>query len=333
MMSIDNQLAYSNVVTNKIFKKVIPIESGVYIAAQGSAFDNQSQTNDVFSEKWGTYEQQSDDQETWKVAQFQWYLRLYGFLNEQELSKFVSRKFFILDAVCGLGYKAAWLARMNRNAIVVAMDYSESIFIACERYRSEPNLVFVKGDIAETPFDNEVFDLISCDQVLHHTENPPKTLNEFNRVMTKDGILNTYVYSKKGLPRELLDEHFRSYSKSLTNEQLWALSEQLSKLGKTLSELKLTIDFPDIPSLSIKGGKQDLQRFIYWNFIKCFWNEEYGLDSSVAVNFDWYSPSNAFRYTQEEFIAMLKAAGFIAEYLHSEEACHTGRFHKQVCSV
>jgi SAM-dependent methyltransferase len=327
-MNSDNQVTYSNDVTNKLFRQKMPVVRGVYVAAQESAFDNQSQTNDAFSEKWGAFEQQQDDQETWKLAQFQWYLQLYGFPNEQELTLFVGGKNVILDAGCGLGYKAAWFARMNRHATVVAMDNSESIFLAYERYRNEPNLIFVKGDIAETPFHDGVFDFISCDQVLHHTENPPKTLNEFNRLMVKDGVLNTYVYSKKGLPRELLDEHFRSHSKSLTNEQIWALSEQLTQLGKTLTELKITIDIPDIPALNIKGGKQDLQRFIYWNFIKCFWNGEHGLDSSVAVNFDWYSPSNAFRYTREEFIGMLKAAGFEAEYLHSEEACHTGRFHK-----
>lgn len=83
---------------------------------------------------------------------------------------------------------------------------------------------------------------------------------------------------------------------------------------------------------TLKGGKQDLQRFIYWNFLKCFWNAEHGFESSVAVNFDWYSPSNAFRYTREEFVEMLRAADFAAEYLHSEEACHTGGFHKAPCA-
>jgi ubiquinone/menaquinone biosynthesis C-methylase UbiE len=327
-MNINNQVVYSTAATNKIFRQQMPMVKGVFIAAQASSFDNQSQTNYAFSEKWGTYKQQLDDQETWKLAQFQWYLQLYGFANEQDLSLFVGGKKVILDAGCGLGYKAAWFAQMNRNAVVVAMDYSESIFLAYERYCHEPNLIFVKGDIAETPFHDGVFDLISCDQVLHHTENPPKTLNEFKRLMVKGGVLNTYVYSKKGLPRELLDDHFRNYSKTLTNEQIWALSEQLTQLGKTLTELKITIDIPDIPVLNIKGGKQDLQRFIYWNFIKCFWNQEHGCESSVAVNFDWYSPSNAFRYTREEFIEMLENAGFEAEYLHSEEACHTGRFHK-----
>jgi ubiquinone/menaquinone biosynthesis C-methylase UbiE len=315
--------------TKRIFFEELPCVNGVYIAKQVNVFDNQSQTNDVFSEKWGSYKQEEEDREVWKQAQFKWYLQLYGFLDEQELSLFIGKQKFILDAGCGLGYKAAWFARMNRSAMVVAMDYSDAIFLAYERYRDEPNIIFVKGDIAQTPFIDDLFDFINCDQVLHHTENPPDTLAEFNRISTEDCVLNTYVYSKKALPRELLDEHFRNYAKSLTNEQLWILSKQLTQLGKKLSELKITIDVPDIPALSIKGGSYDLQRFIYWNFIKCFWNEEYGLDGSAAVNFDWYSPSNAFRYSQDEFKQMIIAAGFQAEHIHSEEACHSGRFYKK----
>ena len=93
---------------------------------------------------------------------------------------------------------------------------------------------------------------------------------------------------RKPFPRELLDEHFRTASHDLPEEQLWSLSEKLTQLGKMLSDLKLTLDFPEIKELGIKGGRQDLQRFIYWNFIKCFWNEELGHEASVSGNFDWY---------------------------------------------
>ena len=54
--------------------------------------------------------------------------------------------------------------------------------------------------------------------------------------------------------RELLDEHFRTASHDLSEEQLWSLSEKLTQLGKMLSDLKLTLDFPEIKELGIKGG-------------------------------------------------------------------------------
>jgi len=318
---------HSNDVTKMLFRQDLSVVRGVYIGTDYSDRDNQSQTNNAFTEKWVRF-RNNRDSESWKLIQFQWYLQLYGFANERELEMFMGDKTVVLDAGCGLGYKAAWFAQMNRDAVVVAMDFSDSIFLAAERYHNEPNLVFVKGNIASTPFKDGVFDWVNCDQVLHHTECPPQTLEEFGRISTKDGVLSTYVYNEKALPRELLDDHFREYCKVLTYEEIWALSEQLTQLGKTLSDLRITIDVPEMPALQIQAGKYDLQRFIYWNFIKCFWNEDFGWEISVNANFDWYSPSNAFRYTREEFVGMLKTAGFQPEYLHSEEACHTGRFHK-----
>ena len=327
-MSVDSQAKNPHNWVENIFCQGLPKIKGVYISEESSIAYNQSQTNTAFSEKWNTLKQDQEDQEPWKLAQFKWYFNLYGFSEDQELLDFISGKKVILDAGCGLGYKSAWFARMNRDAVVVAMDYSDSIFLAAERYKNEPNMIFVKGNIAKTAFQDQIFDFINCDQVLHHTENPPETCKEFERILQKKGHLNTYVYSKKALPRELLDEYFRNYSKSLSHQALWNLSQQLTQLGKTLSELNIVVDIPDMPALGIKGGKQDLQRFIYWNFLKCFWNEKLGWDSSVSTNFDWYSPSNAFRYTKEEFLIMLQESGFSPEFLHTEEACHSGRFIK-----
>lgn len=305
--------------------------NGVYVpCVDDQPSKSQDHTNKAFSEKWTNTDQQDTDSDAWKLHQFEWYRTLYGFNNQYALQQWISKRHMILDAGCGLGYKAAWFAKMNPKAIVVAMDFSESIFQAQERYQSYRNLIFVQGDIANTQFKDGLFDFINCDQVLHHTDCPPQTLQEFYRISSQHAYLNTYVYSKKALPRELLDDYFREYSKQLDHEQLWELSKQLTQLGKLLTELNITVDVPDMPALGIKGGKQELQRFIYWNFIKCFWNQELGLETSINCNFDWYSPTNAWRYSQQEFLDMLATAGFNSEYVHCEEACHSGRFVKQI---
>lgn len=300
---------------------------GVYMAeAEGSPRPT-TPTQGAFSEKWGAMQQGTPDgAEGWKQTQQAWYLDLYGFGSEDELAAFTRSRHAILDAGCGVGYKAAWLAGLAPNTLVVAMDYSDAIHIAAQRYRDVPNLMFVRGDIAKTPFRDGAFDFISCDQVLHHTEDPPATLREFHRIAEQDCVLNTYVYARKALPRELLDEHFRSAAAGLSHQQLWELSEQLTQLGRVLSELRLTVDIPAIPLLGIKGGPQDLQRFIYWNFAKCFWNETFGHAASVATNFDWYAPAIAHRYSRDEFLQMCSDAGWRSEFLHGEEACWSGRF-------
>ena len=311
-----------------LFERPLALVDGVHIAASAGASANEVHTTDPFSEKWIALDPTPEEGEAWQRFQFDWYLRSYGYESEAQLAEQLKSCRTILDAGCGPGYKAAWFARLAPHAVVVAMDLSDSTFVAAKRYAELPNLVVVKGDIANTPFRSGTFDLVSCDQVLHHTESPPATAAEFARILSPHGLLNTYVYAKKALPRELLDEHFRQYSKQLSSKETWELSEQLTRLGRTLSELGVDIDVPDMPALGIKGGRMDLQRFIYWNFIKCYWNSEHGFETSRSVNFDWYAPSTAFRYTMDEFVDMLRGAGFEPEFLHSEEACHTGRFRR-----
>ena len=308
------------------FERELPLVDGVRIADAAISEDYAANTASAFSEKWTSLEQAEEDSEGWKQFQFRWYLKCYGYTSEEELAGALSGRRLILDAGCGPGHKAAWLARLAPHATVVAMDLSDSIFLAARRYADRPNMVFVKGDIAATPFRDGAFDFLNCDQVLHHTEDPPRTLREFRRILGPGGGLNTYVYARKAVPRELLDEHFRELSRTLPREELWALSEQLTELGKTLSELEVEVDVPAMPALGIAGGRMDLQRFIYWNFVKCFWNPEHGFEGSRMVNFDWYSPAHAFRYSREEFVAMVEETGFAPDFLHSEEACHSGRF-------
>jgi len=190
-------------------------------------------------------------------------------------------------------------------------------------------LIFIRGDIANTCFKQETIDFINCDQVIHHTEDPQKTLIHFNEILSQKGIITLYVYAKKAVPRELVDDYFRDLCKKVSKDELWDLSAQLTELGKTLSDLKITIKCPDIPLLNIKGGEIDLQRFVYWNFIKIFWNEQLGHHNSLLTNYDWYSPANAFRYNENEFRKMVDSADLTYDFYHEEPACYTGRLRKK----
>ena len=311
-----------------IFSKNIDLVNRVYVNdfLDEEVDIDKVQTNEAFSTKWEALKESKQDDEPWKKFQKNWYLKLYGFENEDNLKSFLYNKPLVIDAGCGKGYKAAWFAKLSPHSTVIGVDFSTSVFEAADRYQDIENLYFIQSDIANLPLNESCADFINCDQVVHHTPDPPKTIKEFRRVLKKDMFLCNYVYAKKALPRELLDEHFRSVSHNFSNEQLWSLSEKLTQLGKLLSGLNLTLDFPEIKELGIKGGKQDLQRFIYWNFIKCFWNEELGHEASLSGNFDWYAPSLAFRYSQNEFLEMSNDAGFENIFLHAEEACYSGLF-------
>ena len=319
---------------NRDFKKQFlaciasPISvSGNYVdLGHFSGADNQDQTNKVFSEKWSKYNG-SEDQAKLFAIQYEWYLKLYGFSSEDSLREFLQNKNVIFDAGCGLGYKAAWLAKLAPHALVIGMDFSEAAAHAAERYKNIPNLYFIRGDICNTGFIEGAITYTSCDQVIMHTEDPDATFRELCRITNKSrGQVACYFYAKKALPRELLDDYFRIHCKTMTSEELWRMSEQLTELGKRLSALNVSFEAPDIPELGIKGGQYDIQRFIYWNFIKCFWNSELGQETSTSTNFDWYGPSNAKRFSKDEVEGLINKSGMEIVYFHSEEAAHSGRF-------
>lgn len=312
----------------KLFNKKIECIDNFIFFNKDSTHQKQQQTNDIFSDKWEKVEEMEKVGEM-ENFQFKWYLELYGFKNEEELTLFLQSKRVIFDAGCGLGYKAAWFAKLAPNSVVIAMDFSEVAKIAAKRYKDIPNLYFVQGDIADTKLISGVVDYVSCDQVIMHTEVPENTFAHLTDITSQNGEFACYVYSKKALPRELLDDYFRQNVVNFDSEKVWEMSRQLTQLGKTLSDLKINIDVPDIPMLNIKGGNYDLQRFIYWNFIKCFWRDDWGIQMSDATNFDWYSPSNAKRYSEEEYKKMIEDNTLDIVTFHKEEACYSGRFKKR----
>lgn len=291
--------------------------------------ENQRQTNNAFSEKWSNAsENELTNDETFIKFSKDWFLKLYGFSSEKELKSLLNGK-TILDAGCGIGFKTSWISNLASDSLMVGMDLSDSVYTAAKNYNQYKNLFFIQGNIANTEFKDNSFDLIICDQVLMHTENPQTTLSHLSKKLKPGGIFLFYFYTRKALPRELIDDFFRYKTHNLDNKELWELSSQLTELGKNLSEIDTMIKSPDIPLLGIKGGEYTIQRFVYWNLLKCFYNPDFKTTTNDIINFDWYSPSNAKRYSKTDILDIIESSNFEIEFLNQEEACYSGRLKKQ----
>lgn len=306
--------------------KLIKKSKNLYIDESLAVSNNQQQTMESFSFKWNALKSESKSYAELDKFQQEWFLKLYGFESEEHLKNYLKSKTMIIDAGAGKGYKAAWIAKMAPHAKVFAIDISESVVEASQFYSEIPNLCFIKGDIGKIDFFLNKFDFVYCDQVIMHTQNPRHTFDNLVALVKKEGDVLTYVYRKKALPRELLDDHFREATHKISDEEMLLFSKQLTDIGRILSEkFPHEVDFPGIDALGIKAGKMTVQRFIYWNFMKCFWNEKFGYDLSVLTNFDWYSPSQAARYSKEEFLLWLTENKLQVTHFHEEEACYSVR--------
>jgi cytidylate kinase len=81
----------------------------------------------------------------------------------------------------------------------------------------------------------------------------------------------------------------------------------------------------DVPVLGIKAGRYDVQRLVYWNMAKLFWNPDMTFEENTHLNFDWYAPRYAWRQTEDEVRRWYDEAGLEITRLHVHEAGFTVR--------
>ncbi|HEY1832974.1 MAG TPA: methyltransferase domain-containing protein [Solirubrobacteraceae bacterium] len=287
-----------------------PIRDGVprMVPEQDSSVTmDDGATQRSFGAKWEQYREEEKDQ----LADFQydWFDSRFGFAGDDDFSGFLADKTRILDAGTGPGLCAARCARLS-DARVVGMDLSDSVTAAYARHAAQKNLDYVQGDILNPPFAPGSFDFVVADQVLHHTPDCVRAFQTMAGLVAPGGQLAVYVYRKKALLRELADEHIIDMTSRLSVDECLELSEQLTELGRELSNLNAKVKLErGVPLLGIEPGEHDVQRLIYWTMLKCFWNEELGWRQSVMINYDWYSPVYRSRHTEEEVLGWCKDAG------------------------
>ena len=123
-----------------------------------------------------------------------------------------------------------------------------------------------------------------------------------------------------GPVREFVDDYIRERIADLSDEQAWDEMRSLARLARALHETKATVAVEDVPLLGISAGELPVQRLVYWNFAKLYWNPELQFEENVHINFDWYRPLNCHRHTEPEVRAFCDAAGLRIERLHAEES-------------
>lgn len=280
--------------------------------------EGQRETREAFSAKW----QRAPDfghEEKSRSFYIDWYLDRYEFKNLDGLRDFIKGKSRILDAGTGVGRDTRLYADLAGGE-VFGVDLSESIDLAYRHLKDYPNVHLIRADLTRLPFPANFFDFIACDQVLHHTRNTEESFYALVNHLAPGGDISIYVYRKKAPLREYGDDYLRSVAAGMTEELTWELAEQLTELGRALSELNARVTVPDIPALGIKAGEYDVQRFIYWHMLKCYWNPTLSYGDSVLTNFDWYRPLYAHRHTAGEVRRWFAGAGLDIKTFHECDA-------------
>ncbi len=173
----------------------------------------------------------------WFEFQRNWFLERFQWKTLDSFNKFLLTKHHILDAGTGLGNSANFLST-NKQALVFAIDASESVDFAYKKYGAASNIHFLQADLRQLPFKKSFFDFVYSDQVLHHTKNTETSFKYLTKFLKKVGYISIYVYNKKAPIREFADDYIRSKTTKMSVNDCVEFSKDMTILGKSLSGLK-----------------------------------------------------------------------------------------------
>jgi SAM-dependent methyltransferase/uncharacterized protein YbaR (Trm112 family) len=270
--------------------------------------DDQSRTRATFSDKWRRFRNYGLEP-SHQAFLFDWYCKKLGLPDVAALRSFYRSKTRILECGPGSGFNARFMAE-NTAGDVYAADISDAAHTAFDNTRALPNCHVVQADLMDLPFADEAFDFILADGVLHHTPDTRAAVQALYRKLQPGGQFFFYVYKKMGEARQFCDRHIRQAFSQLEPDACYEACEGLTELGRELSALNAKVQLKiGIPILGIPPGEHDVQRLVYYNFVKCFWNDAFDHETNNMVNFDWYHPAYAWQHTEHEVRGWLDELG------------------------
>ncbi|WP_237385406.1 class I SAM-dependent methyltransferase [Xenorhabdus sp. Sc-CR9] len=113
---------------------------------------------------------------------------ILNFINSTNINKYHR----ILEIGTSTGFTAIELTKAT-NCKITAIDINErSLSVAkknAEKYGVIDNINFLQADATNLPFENEEFDFIFSGNIISYIPEREKALNEYKRVLKKNGIL------------------------------------------------------------------------------------------------------------------------------------------------
>ena len=118
----------------------------------------------------------------------------------KELKKFIGFNKLLLEVGSGTCQLSNYLAIGTNNQIYAFDGTFQSLKLGKEfaEKNNIQNVSFVRGDIFDKIFKDEVFDFIWCNGVLHHTKNPYEAFKCLLPYLKKNGYIFVGLYNKIG---------------------------------------------------------------------------------------------------------------------------------------
>lgn len=123
----------------------------------------------------------------------------------KEFKDFIGFNKDVLEVGCGTGQMSLYFS-IGTNNRVFALDPTIASINLGKTFANQnkiKNIKFVNADIFDDVFENEVFDFIWSNGVLHHTKDPSKAFDVVSKYLKKNGYILVGLYNKFGRLRTI----------------------------------------------------------------------------------------------------------------------------------
>lgn len=201
-----------------------------------------------------------------------------------KFKKFVGFNKNILEVGCGTGQLSNYFAIGTNNSVVGLDPTIESVELASKfsKKNNINNVEYVNADIFDDVLNDNFFDFIWCNGVLHHTKNPYRAFEILIKYLKKEGYVLIGLYNKIGRIRTIIrkylykifgkkllifmDPTLRNLKNSPEEQEAWIRDQYMHPIEKlhTLDEVlkwfdNNNIDFiSSIPSCDFDEDYKDL---------------------------------------------------------------------------
>lgn len=193
----DNPVAFINNHIDKLIHLAdsFPLSVTSYSLSTGNTTKTdvslETETSDLYSGLWKNFNKETLTKESYHLVKNR--------IPEAIINNSI-KNHRVLDMGCGSGRYSIALSLLGAKE-VIGVDYQAKAFTAAQEYCEENtlNVKFFESNILDLPFDDESFDFIFSNGVLHHTSSIEKGISELNRVLKKHGTAFLYIYGSGGI--------------------------------------------------------------------------------------------------------------------------------------
>lgn len=154
----------------------------------------EEQTQKVYGNLWDNFDHKVYTKEAKNIVEQRFKYSNFDFSSLKDKT--------ILDLGCGSGRYTIALALLTNAKMVHGVDLGETSFDNAQKIIEQLNLKnikFDKGNCLQLPYEDNSFDFVFCNGVLHHTKDMEKGIQEFYRVLKPGCQGFLYLYAEGGL--------------------------------------------------------------------------------------------------------------------------------------